>query len=94
MTSQPEPHLAPTARPGSLWTSVAIASALVVWLGGLLTATVGALAFPAAILGLVAATIAVIRDQRTAWRVGAALAGLLSLAGAGTYAAIAVTLTV
>ena len=98
MTSQPDLHPAPAAplapeRQGSVWTSIAIASALTVWVGGILPPTLGILAALAAILGLVGATIAVIRDERTAWRIAAGFAGLASLAGIGVYALVALTFT-
>lgn len=97
MTSQPElalPAAKAADRQGSLWTSIAIGAAITVWLGGLILPILGPIAALAAILGLVAATIAVICDQRTAWRIGAGIAGLLSLAGIGAYATIALTFTV
>ena len=97
MTSKPEPALPAVStadRQRSLWTTIAIAAAITVWVGGILLPALGPVAVLAAILGVIAATIAVIRDQRTAWRISAGIAGILSLAGIGTYALILTALTV
>lgn len=90
----PTPLVTPARpRPASAWTQVALAAPVVAWACVLAPVAVGPLSLIAALTGLTAGTVAVVRDQRTAWRAACGLAALLSLALLGSYAIILTTTT-
>jgi hypothetical protein len=87
MTVQSPVDLAgpPARRHGSRWSTPAVVAALVVWVAGVLLHVLGALGPVVAVSGVVAGVLAYVREERTGWRVVAAVAGLASLAALSIY---------
>ena len=63
----------------SVWSVVALVSAVVAWLGVLSYTTLTVLAVPAAVLAVVSGVLGAIRDRRPVWRVVAGLCAVLTL---------------
>ena len=87
----PVAEIAQPANRGSMWSLIAPLSATVAVLGVVNFSSLSLLAAPAAMLAIVAGTLGVIRDRRTAWRV---LAGLSALASFGLTAVTAMMIYV
>jgi hypothetical protein len=83
--------IAQPANRGSVWSLIAPLSAAVAGLGVVNFSSLSLLAAPAAMLAIVAGTLGVIRDRRTAWRI---LAGLSAFAASGLAAVTATVIFV
>jgi hypothetical protein len=73
---------------GSHWSTVALAAAVLAWVGGILLHVLGVLAPVVAVVGLVAGVAAALREQRPVWRVVAVAATLASAAALSVYALV------
>ena len=74
-----------------MWSLIALLSAALAALGVVSFSSLSLVAAPAALLAVVAGTLGVIRDRRTAWRV---VAGLSAVAAAGLTLVTAVVIFV
>ncbi|HEV7171695.1 hypothetical protein [Pedococcus sp.] len=72
----------------SHWSTVALAAALLVWVGGVLLHVLGVLAPGVAVVGLVAGVAAAARERRPIWRVAAVGATLASAVALSLYALV------
>lgn len=84
-------EIAQPANRGSVWSLIAPLSTAVAGLGVVSFSSLSLLAAPAAMLAIVAGTLGVIRDRRTAWRI---LAGLSAVAAFGLAAVTAIVIFV
>lgn len=75
-------------RQGSQWSTVAVAAAVLAWVGGVLLHILGVLAPVVAVIGLVAGVAAGVQERRPVWRVAAVTATLASAAALGVYALV------
>ena len=82
-------EIAQPANRGSVWSLIAPVSAAVAGLGVGNFSSLSLLAVPAALLAIVAGTLGVIRDRRTAWRVVAGLSAFAAF-GLATVTAIVI----
>ena len=81
--------MTPPDNRGSVWSLIAPLSAAVAGLGVVNFSSMSLLAAPAALLAIVAGTLGVIRDRRTAWRVVAGVSAFAAF-GLATVTAIVI----
>lgn len=82
LPARPSPHAVTAA---SRWTVTAVVAALVVWAGGLTLHVLGALAPAVAVLGVIAAIVALGREGPGHWRLLATVSGGASLVAVCLY---------
>jgi hypothetical protein len=87
------PRNAVPEHQGSHWSTVAVAAAVLAWVGGVLLHALGVLAPLVAVVGLVAGMAAGVRERRPVWRV-AGVAATVASAGALSVYALVLTGTV